>query len=168
MLAVHRPLFRLQITKLAWKSQNLSCLVSWAWKCEYAIIRAELSITIIWIWIGDDLGYWRIHVCASLSVSELNQITATICRYHLRQSDLQMSCGTWLPVHYNDVIIGAIASQITSLTIVYPIVYSDADQRKHRSSASLAFERGTGEVPAQMASYAENVSIWWRRHDISL
>ena len=35
--------------------------------------------------------------------------------------------------------MGAIASQITSLTIVYSIVYSDAYQRKHQSSASLAF-----------------------------
>ena len=34
---------------------------------------------------------------------------------------------------------GEIASQITSLPIVYSIVYSDADQRKHESSASLAF-----------------------------
>ena len=25
---------------------------------------------------------------------------------------------------------------------------------------------GTGEFPAQMASYAENVSIWWRHHVI--
>ena len=64
--------------------------------------------------------------------------------------------------YYNDVIMGAIASQITSLTIVYSIVYSDADQRKHQSSASLAFV--TGEFPTQMASYAENVSIWWRHH----
>ena len=38
-----------------------------------------------------------------------------------------------------DVIMGAIASQITSLTIVYSTVYSDAGQRKHQSSASLAF-----------------------------
>ena len=44
--------------------------------------------------------------------------------------------------HYNDVISGAIASQTTSLTIVYSIVYSDVDQRKHQSSASLAFVRG--------------------------
>ena len=35
--------------------------------------------------------------------------------------------------------MGAIASQITSLTIVFSTVYSDADQRKHQSSASLAF-----------------------------
>ena len=33
--------------------------------------------------------------------------------------------------HDDDVMMGAIASQITSLTIVYSIVYSDADQRKH-------------------------------------
>ena len=64
--------------------------------------------------------------------------------------------------HYGDVIMGAIASQITSLTIVYSTVYWDADQRKHQSSASLAFVRGIH--PAQMASNAEKVSIWWRHH----
>ena len=44
--------------------------------------------------------------------------------------------------HYSDAIMGAIASQITSLTIVYSTVSSDADQRKHQSSTSLAFVRG--------------------------
>ena len=43
--------------------------------------------------------------------------------------------------------MGAIASQITSLTIVYAIVYSDADQRKHQSSASLAFVWGIRRGP---------------------
>ena len=43
--------------------------------------------------------------------------------------------------------MGAIASQITSLTIVYSAVYSDADQRKHQSSASLAFVRGIHRGP---------------------
>ena len=41
--------------------------------------------------------------------------------------------------HYIDVITTTVASQITSLTAVYSTVYSDADQRKHQSSASLAF-----------------------------
>ena len=50
-------------------------------------------------------------------------------------------------VHYNDVIMGAITSQITSLTIVYSTVYSGADQRKHQSSASLAFVRGIHRGP---------------------
>ena len=49
--------------------------------------------------------------------------------------------------HYNDVIMGAIASQITSLTILYSTVYSDADQRKHQSSASLAFVLGIHREP---------------------
>ena len=49
--------------------------------------------------------------------------------------------------HYNDVIMGTIASQITSLTIVYSTVYSDADQRKHQSSASLAFVWGIRRGP---------------------
>ena len=63
------------------------------------------------------------------------------------------------------------ASQITSLTIVYLTVYSDADQRKHQSSASLTFvrgiHRGPVNAPAQMVSNAENVSIWWRHHGLS-
>ena len=37
--------------------------------------------------------------------------------------------------------MGAMASQITGLTIVYSTVYSGADQRKNQSSASLAFVR---------------------------
>ena len=44
--------------------------------------------------------------------------------------------------HYSDVIMSAIASQITSITIVYSTVYSGRDQRKHQSSESLAFVRG--------------------------
>ena len=43
--------------------------------------------------------------------------------------------------------MGAIASQITSLTIVYSTVYSDADQRIHQSSASLAFVWGIHRGP---------------------
>ena len=41
----------------------------------------------------------------------------------------------------------AIASQITSLTIVYSTVYSGADQKEHQSFASLAFERGIHRWP---------------------
>ena len=39
------------------------------------------------------------------------------------------------------------ASLITSLTIVYSTVYSDADQRKQQSSASLAFLWGIHRGP---------------------
>ena len=66
--------------------------------------------------------------------------------------------------------MSAMASQITSLTIVYSTVYSCADQRKHQSSASLAFGQRnspvTGEFPAQRASDAKmfpfETSSWYR------
>ena len=72
--------------------------------------------------------------------------------------------------HYNDVIMGTMASQMTSLTIVYSTAYSDADQRKHQKFRVTGLCAGnspvTGEFPAQMASNAENGSIWWRHHGI--
>ena len=49
--------------------------------------------------------------------------------------------------HYSDVIMGTMASQTTSLTNIYSVVYSGADQRKHQSSASLAFMRGIHRWP---------------------
>ena len=52
------------------------------------------------------------------------------------------SCPRIIQEHNNDVIMSAIASQITTLRIVYSSVNSGADQRKHQSSASLAFVRG--------------------------
>ena len=50
-------------------------------------------------------------------------------------------------MHYCDAIMGTVASQITSLTIVYTTIYSDADQSKHQSSASLAFVWGIHRGP---------------------
>ena len=58
------------------------------------------------------------------------------------QRDVVSSAGITCKPHYNDVITGAMASQITGVSIVYSTVCSGADQRRHRSSASLAFVRG--------------------------
>ena len=59
--------------------------------------------------------------------------------------------------------MGAIVSQITTLTIVYSTVYSDADERKKSKLRVTGLCVGnstvTSEFPAQMASNAENVSI---------
>ena len=43
--------------------------------------------------------------------------------------------------------MGAMASEITGLTIVYFTVYSGADQRKYQSSAPLAFLQGINRLP---------------------
>ena len=70
--------------------------------------------------------------------------------------------------HY--VIMGAMASQITSLTIVYSTVYSGGDQRKNSKLPVTGLCAGnspvTDEFPAQMASNTENISIWWRHHEL--
>ena len=62
-----------------------------------------------------------------------------------------MTKSLWQPtvtsIHHNDVTMGTMASQITSLTIVYSAVYSGTDQRKHQSSASLAFVWGIHRGP---------------------
>ena len=52
-----------------------------------------------------------------------------------------------LTSHYSDAIMGMIASQITSLTIVYSTLYSGADKTKHQNSASLAFVWGIHHWP---------------------
>ena len=52
-----------------------------------------------------------------------------------------------IPCHYSDGMMSAVAFQITSLTVVYPTVYSGADLRKYQSSASLAFGRGIHRWP---------------------
>ena len=71
-----------------------------------------------------------------------SQVTITLCLKHASRIHLPAN-----RVHYTDVIMGAITSQITSLTIVYSTVYSDAAQRKHQSSASLAFVSGIHQGP---------------------
>ena len=68
------------------------------------------------------------------------------CNVHKRNGQfihrVFQHCNKLTQLHYGDVMMGAMASQITSLTIVYSTVYSGIDHREHQSSASLAFVRG--------------------------
>ena len=50
-------------------------------------------------------------------------------------------------VHYSDVVMSPMTPQITGAMIVYSTVCAGADQRKHQSSASLAFVRGYHRWP---------------------
>ena len=90
--------------------------------------------------------------------------------YVVRSSPVVLFCS-----HYNDVIMTTIASQITSLAVVYSTVYSDADQRKHQSSASLAFVWGIhrdrwiprkgqlrGKCFHLMTSSCVIEKLWWK------
>ena len=75
------------------------------------------------------LSWWqpsvqKINQYDNLSVLVFNLVPPDICNYHY---------------HYHDVIMTTMASQITSLTVVYSTVYLGSYLRKHQSSASLAF-----------------------------
>ena len=81
--------------------------------------------------------------------------------------------GCWLlprstMLHYNDVIMSAMAFQITSLTLVYSTVFF---RRRSKKTSELRVaglyavnSPVTGEIPTQRTSNAETISIWWRHH----
>ena len=115
----------------------------WLWatsKCSSCTNPSQWSLGNLTSWFSDK--------CRSRSVSFTGVSSGTLIS--LLFSNLNISsflspqkAPGWTSFnHYTDVIMTTIASQITSLTVVYSIVYSDADQRKHQSSASLAFVWG--------------------------
>ena len=75
-------------------------------------------------------------------------LTPCVPGHHTMVLIMQENLGFILP-YYSDVIMSAMASQITSLTIVYSTVYSSTDRIKHQSSASLAFVRGIHRGPVK-------------------
>ena len=79
-----------------------------------------------------------------ISASEPKSLAFSIYIQAIMRPDMEFMTEL---IHYTDVIMGTIASQITSLTLVYATVYSGADQRIHQSSASLAFPWGVHRGP---------------------
>ena len=107
----------------------------------WSLLPSHCERTCLWIWLQLAKGLKRHPMPV-----KLNQ-----CNYH-----------------DNDVIMVAMASQITSLIIVYSTVYSCADQRKHQSSVSLAFVWGFHREPVNSPHKwpvtRKFFSIWWRHH----
>ena len=68
-------------------------------------------------------------------------------RHHMLLGSRINPWGSGPMYHYGDVIMSMMASQITDISIVYMTVCLGANQRKHQSSASLAFERGIHRWP---------------------
>ena len=96
------------------------------------------------------LGYTV--VCSVLSVWVVTQ-AYTALSLSWTMDERQRHSWHWLRqllpplLHHGDVVMSAMASQITSVLIVYLPACSDADQRRHQSSASLAFVRGIHRWP---------------------
>ena len=82
-----------------------------------------------------------------------------------------------LPLHYSNVIISVMVSQITSISIVHSTVCSGTDQRNHQSSATLTFVRGIhrwavnsphkGSVTRKMFPFDDVIMIWLLRCQLS-
>ena len=132
------------------KSRNTWLCVHWQWNtlewCQLNALQASPVVHLV-----TPLS------CVSLSMNTQPSVPTIISRYkvqiifHLDQyendSDDDNNDMLLEKEHCRDVIMGAIASQITSLTIVYSNGYSGADQIKHQSSASLAFVGGIHQSP---------------------
>ena len=106
-----------------------------------------------------------------LSKVSANERSFYICQVFSHSHRLSPSSAidkNWPRSHYSDVIMGAMASQITNLTIVYSTVFFRRRSKKTSKFRVTGLCAGNSpvisEVPAQMASNAENVSIWWRHH----
>ena len=108
---------------------------------------------------------------------KLNLLNGTFCNFSsLRMSGyglsfiLCMCLVSLLWTHYKDVIMGEMASQITSLTIVYRLFRRRSKKTSKLRVTGLCEGNSpvTGEFPAQMASNMNNVPIWWHYHVIIL
>ena len=69
-------------------------------------------------------------------------------------------------IHYNDVLMSTMTSQITSHTIVHSNFYSGADQRKHQNSASLAFVKGIHRWPMNSPHKGQVTRKLFPFHDV--
>ena len=97
--------------------------------------------------------------CGLLMPHGAMDLTPTISMFKLASNKSAYTCQ-----YYNDVIMGAMASQITGVSIVYSTVCSGADQRKHQSSASLAFVGGIHWWPVN--SPHKGPVTRWRHHEL--
>ena len=107
--------------------------------------------------------WWRHHV---IQTYQLQNSCIYMSKY---LHECQLNPGAWL-LHYNDVIMSALASQITSLDNVYSTVYSRHRSKKTSKLRVTGLCAGNspaiGEFPAQRTSNAKNVSIWWSHHGV--
>ena len=104
------------------------------------------------------------HVWKALITKNLTIVlVAQIANFKTETDHMEL----WCIRHYIDVIMRAMTSQPTSLTIVYSTVYSGTDERKYQGSSSLAFVRGNhrsphkGTATRKMFPFDDIIIIQW-------
>ena len=136
-----------------WTLLSRRCFLPWS--------VVDVSFAII-------LNGWRgIHVYPNSNTGPKRISTVTFCNGSLANGMCYSFYVVIIRIHYSDVIMTTIPSQITYLMIVNSTVY----WRKLKKTSKLRVTGicvgnapGTGEFPVQMASNAEDASIWWRHH----
>ena len=125
-------------------------------------VTNDLSVRVTWFGVTPLQSYLNNY---QISCDILPHIYYNVVLLSLISRNVE--CYSTSYFHFSNVIMGAIASQITSLMIVYTTVYSDADEKKSKlrvTGLCAGNSPWTGEFPAHIASNAENISIWWRHH----
>ena len=118
------------------------CVSSHEFKATRCILQPFLTY-----WLLHNLTWCTLHPHILGFAAVKMQYWRYFYKYFALISSTDVKCtehdtGLHITCHYIDVIMTTMTSQITSLTVVYSTVYSDADQWKHQSSASLAFVWG--------------------------
>ena len=107
------------------------------------VIAQFACVHVVWVAWEPDWSAWgngcKLRVLHNMTTALISQFS--LFRYLPLFSAIKYRFSFEYGMHYGDAIMGMMASKITSLTIIYSTIYSGADQRKHQSSASLAFER---------------------------
>ena len=141
-----------------WKTDHIDCtrMLSWGFQIQIQNQFIQLSLACnIFLWNECQFPHGAphsktimfLHLPNSEKKDEYTKGNVH-SRLHSQLTGTKPLRSRFVLPHYTDVIMGAMGSQITSLTIVYSAVFSGADQRKgtdqrkHQSSASLAFLRG--------------------------
>ena len=139
--------------KVIWLYFKWYCLTRWI--CIYIVIPAVIGWTIMLVTYHTMLPIKYEHGFAMVFI-----IVVIFMNWHflILVASVQPDTLLWRHNERDGV-------SITGVPIVCSNVCSGADQRKHQSSASLAFVSPViGEFPTQQASIAE-MSIWWRHHE---
>ena len=132
---------------LVWLELEIPCLACGLHLCHDFVAHDEIRVMIT-AWHTRKLRYtwnWPMHFECFFCMDERWLFLIDRISFRTKRQPVKWGALTFLwshPHHYNDVILTTMMSEITSLAIVNSTVYSCADQRKHQSSASLAFVRG--------------------------
>ena len=105
---------------------------------------------------------WNVHLCCTLCCYDYFMSACLLGLIHWHIGSHEKAS-----IHYNDVIMSAMASKSpVSRLFTQPFIQKQIEENTKAPRHWPLCGEFTGDrwIPAQNASNAENVSIWWRHH----